>query len=215
MEGCLCRFRDRHDGSLHRPLDDERQRSRKASVSSYFKDPRGFAAKTGGGPANGGEGLRVGRQNADKVREEIERTLRQMPEFPAIRENVKFSITGEGLRIDLLETEQGLFFVSGSAEPSGPENACCRFWVPNSGKMPNPIVLEGHTDARPFRNAEPTARVQQLGTLNGPRTRRAPAFLPLWRSPQTEWWRFAALRTRCRSIRKTSWTRRIAGCRWW
>ena len=128
----------------------------KASVSGYFKDPRGFAAKSGGGPANGGEGLRVGRQNADKVREEIERALRQMPEFPAIRENVKFSITGEGLRIDLLETEQGLFFVSGSAEPSRSGERLLQVLGAEFGKMPNPIVLEGHTDARPFRNSEPT-----------------------------------------------------------
>jgi chemotaxis protein MotB len=128
----------------------------KEAVSGYFKDPRGFASRDGAGSANVGEGLLVGQKNAATVRDEIERALRRMPEFPAIRENVKFSMTGEGLRIDLLETEQGLFFVSGSAEPSAAGERLLKVLGSEFGKMPNPIVLEGHTDSRPFRNTEPT-----------------------------------------------------------
>ena len=41
-----------------------------------------------------------------------------MPEFGHLRDHVKFSVTGEGLRIDLLESEQGMFFVSGSPAPT-------------------------------------------------------------------------------------------------
>ena len=128
----------------------------KASVSGYFKDPRGSTRTLGGGRANGGEGLQIGKENAAQVRQEIEHALREMPEFPAIRDNVKFSMTGEGLRIDLLETEQGLFFLSGSAEPSAAGIRLLQVLGSEFGQMPNPIVIEGHTDARPFRNSEPT-----------------------------------------------------------
>jgi hypothetical protein len=44
--------------------------------------------------------------------------MHRMPEFPKVRDHIKFSVTGEGLRIDLLETEQGLFFVTGSPNPT-------------------------------------------------------------------------------------------------
>jgi hypothetical protein len=36
-----------------------------------------------------------------------------MPDFGKLRNQVKFSVIGEGLRVDLLETEQGWFFVTG------------------------------------------------------------------------------------------------------
>ena len=99
----------------------------KASVSSYFSDPRGFARTTGARSGNrSGEGLVVDRNNIGDIRRQLEQALSAMPECRRMRENVKFSVTGEGLRIDLLETEQGMFFVSGSPAPTeaGPVSAC-------------------------------------------------------------------------------------------
>ena len=49
-----------------------------------------------------------------------------MPEFKRIRDSVKFSVTGEGLRIDLLETGQGMFFVTGSPIPTAAGEASSR-----------------------------------------------------------------------------------------
>src|SRR4051812_32494864 len=81
----------------------------KQSVSGYFHDPKGFTSRRGAGPANAGEGLLVDRGNVARMRERIEEAVRQVPDFAAIRQNVQLSVTGEGLRIDLLETEQGMF----------------------------------------------------------------------------------------------------------
>ena len=127
------------------------------SVSGYFRDPRGYTRRLGAGPANAGEGLRIGHQNVADVQKEIEEAMHRMPGFQKIRNNVKFSVTGEGLRIDLLETEQGLFFVAGSPSPTTSGEHLLELLAAEIGRMPNPVVIEGHTDARPFRNAGPAA----------------------------------------------------------
>ncbi len=125
----------------------------KASVSGYFKDPRGYTQKLGAGPAAAGEGLAVDHRNVDDVQKQIQAALHRMPEFSRIRDNVKLSMTGEGLRIDLLETEQGLFFVTGSALPTPAGERLLESLAVEIRKMPNAVVIEGHTDARPYRNA--------------------------------------------------------------
>lgn len=129
----------------------------KQAVSGYFKDPRGYTSKLGAGPAASGEGLTVNRANMSKIQSEIERALREAPEFQRIRRNVKLSVTGEGLRIELLENEQGMFFVNGSPDPTEAGRLLLKLLAAEIGRMPNALVIEGHTDARPFRDAAPTA----------------------------------------------------------
>jgi chemotaxis protein MotB len=129
----------------------------KASVSGYFRDPRGYTHKLGAGPSNSGEGLALNRHSLANLQNEIEKALRQMPEFPGIAGHVHFSVTGEGLRIDLLETEQGMFFVSGSPEPTEAGEQLLRVLGLELAKMPNSVAIEGHTDSRPFRNAGASA----------------------------------------------------------
>jgi chemotaxis protein MotB len=129
----------------------------KASVSGYFKDPRGYTKTHGAGPAGTGEGLPVTRPNADELRKKIEEALRKAPEFQKIRDNVQISVTGEGLRIDLLESEQGMFFVTGSPTPTPAGERLIETLAGELTRMRNPVVIEGHTDAKPFRNAGPTS----------------------------------------------------------
>jgi chemotaxis protein MotB len=90
----------------------------KASITGYFRDPRGYTEKRGAGPASSGEGLPVDRHNIADIRKQIEEALHRMPEFHELGDHIKLSVTGEGLRIDLLENEQGLFFVTGSPNPT-------------------------------------------------------------------------------------------------
>ena len=129
----------------------------KASVSGYFRDPRGFTHILGAGPANSGEGIAVHANDVQEVRHQIEQALRAMPDFDRVRDHVKFSVTGEGLRIELLESEQGMFFVSGSPNPTASGEALLAVLAQEIGRLPNSLVIEGHTDSRPFRNAGPTS----------------------------------------------------------
>jgi chemotaxis protein MotB len=98
--------------------------------------------------------LRVDRRNVADLQNEIEAALHRMPDFPVVRDHIKFSVTGEGLGIDLLETEQGLFFVTGSPNPTPKGEHLLQLLAQEIGKMPNQVVIEGHTDSRPFRNAD-------------------------------------------------------------
>jgi chemotaxis protein MotB len=127
----------------------------KQSVVGYFKDPRGYTRTLGAGPGHSGEGLVVRRDNVGDLQNQLRQALERVPEFQRMRDNVKFSVTGEGLRIDLLETEQGLFFISGSPLPTGAGENLLKALATELGSMPNRLVVEGHTDARPFRQATP------------------------------------------------------------
>jgi len=129
----------------------------KQSVSGYFRDPLGYTRKLGAGPASAAEGLRVERKTAADLRKQIQQALERMPDFGKLRNQVQFSVTGEGLRIDLLETEQGLFFVTGSAQPTSAGERLLAVLAGELGKMPNLLVVEGHTDSLPFRNALPAS----------------------------------------------------------
>ena len=126
----------------------------KTSISGYFKDPRAFARAAGSrasaNPAEAGP-----RDRMEEIRKQLENALTAMPEFAQLRDHVKFGVTGEGLRIDLLENEQGMFFVSGSAEPTEAGHHLLRVLAAETAQLPNRLVIEGHTDARPFRNAGP------------------------------------------------------------
>ena len=127
----------------------------KRSIVGYFKDPRGYSKTTGAGPGHAGEGLVVRRDTVGTLQDQLKQALERVPEFQKMRDNVKFSVTGEGLRIDLLENEQGLFFVSGSPMPTSSGEGLLHALAAELAVMPNRLVVEGHTDARPFRNATP------------------------------------------------------------
>ena len=60
------------------------------------------------------------------------------------------TVTAEGLRIELLESETGTFFKTGSAIPSPNGREMLIALAAELGKLPNKISLGGHTDARPY-----------------------------------------------------------------
>ncbi len=129
----------------------------KKAVSGYFKDPRGYAAAAGAAQGGSGESFKATRDNMSHIQSEIERALRAAPEFERIRKNIVLSVTGEGLRIELLESEQGMFFVNGSPEPTEEGKTLLKLLAAEIARMPNAVIIEGHTDAHPFRNAAQAA----------------------------------------------------------
>ena len=128
----------------------------KQSISGYFHDPKGYTATLGSGPANAGEALRLDAQGLQRIRERMEEIMRQAPDLEKVRKNVAFSVTGEGLRIELMESEQGTFFIAGSPSPSPAGEKILRVLTGEIAKLPNRVIIEGHSDALPFRNAQPS-----------------------------------------------------------
>ena len=128
----------------------------KESVQGYFRDPKGYKLRTGSGVGNLSGSLALDHRTVRDLQKQIEAALRQMPEFHHIQKNILFTVTAEGLRIDLLETEEGMFFNSGSPTATAAGQHLLNILAEELVKMPNKIVIEGHTDARPFRTATPT-----------------------------------------------------------
>ncbi|HUI77568.1 MAG TPA: flagellar motor protein MotB [Bryobacteraceae bacterium] len=124
----------------------------KRSIQGYFNDPREYARRLSGGVGKSIEAQRNDQKKVEDLQGRIEQALRQMPEFQKISKNIILSMTSEGLRIDLLENEQGMFFVTGSPAPSRFGERLIQVLAGELSRMPNSLVIEGHTDARPFRN---------------------------------------------------------------
>ncbi|MBS1834993.1 MAG: OmpA family protein [Acidobacteria bacterium] len=124
----------------------------KDSIAGYFKDPAGTGQDVGSSQAGSGETLQLQQDNLELLKEKLQEIMKETPELAELKDQVQMTVTGEGLRIELLETEKGYFFESGSAKPSSHGEAFLSKLAEEVGKMKNKIVIEGHTDARPFSN---------------------------------------------------------------
>ncbi len=129
----------------------------KESIQGYFRDPRGYRGSVGTGVGNTGENVTLDQRTLRDLRKDLEAAIRRMPEFRQFRENVLFTVTAEGLRIDLLENEEGMFFGSGSSAPTLAGERLLKILAQEVSRLPNKVIIEGHTDARPFRGATPAS----------------------------------------------------------
>lgn len=122
----------------------------KKAVGGYFQDPLGQGKLMGSTLAGAGDGILIHRDDMTKLKEVIENAIRQIPKIDAIRDQVKITVTGEGLRIELLENETGTFFESGRPNPSPQGQEILKLLARQLGALPNSLLIEGHTDARPY-----------------------------------------------------------------
>ena len=120
------------------------------AVGGYFTDPTGSGKMQGTTMAGIGESLVVSRDDMSKLKEQIEQAMREMPRFEQLKSNVQITVTHEGLRIELLENDAGLFFDSGSARMSERGAETIRMLASELRALPNKLLLEGHTDAKPY-----------------------------------------------------------------
>lgn len=122
----------------------------KKSVESYFQDPTGSGKLAGTTMTGKGEGLILKPEDMSKLKDKIEQAMHQLPKFDQLKNNVAMTVTNEGLRIELLETAKGLFFDSGSATLSPRGEEMMRLLASQLKLLPNKLLIEGHTDARPY-----------------------------------------------------------------
>jgi chemotaxis protein MotB len=73
-----------------------------------------------------------------------------MPEFDRLKDKIQITLTKEGLRIELIESTEGLFFDLGSARLKPDAVKLLRVVGEKVAGFPNRVVIEGHTDARPY-----------------------------------------------------------------
>ncbi|HTP32635.1 MAG TPA: flagellar motor protein MotB [Candidatus Acidoferrales bacterium] len=119
-------------------------------ISAFFNNPTGPGKMTGTAAAGAGHAIEVPRDDMDKLRDKIQQALTTVPNFRNLKDHVEITITADGLRIELLETEAGMFFESGRPLPTEAGAGLLSRLAEEMGKLPNNLLIEGHTDAKPF-----------------------------------------------------------------
>lgn len=120
------------------------------AVGGYFKDPTGTAKMVGTNQTGSGENFTVSKDNMAKLKEQLTTVIRQVTNFDKLKSQIEMTVTSEGLRIELLESEKGTFFDSGRPDPNANGRELLITLARELGKVPNKLSLEGHTDAQPY-----------------------------------------------------------------
>src|SRR5882724_12735353 len=120
------------------------------AVGGYFKDPTGTAKQVGSDMVGSGENFSISQDNMEQLKEQLQKSIREVPKFDNLKNHIDMTVTNEGLRIELTESATGTFFDSGSPKISGDGADLIKLLAQELGKLPNKIALEGHTDSKPY-----------------------------------------------------------------
>ncbi len=136
----------------------------KEAVSSYFKDPVGFSSKSKimiEGKANPIPGMNIEediqkhemeKAELEKIGEKLIEELKADTQFMGLADQVKIEVVKEGLLIELTDSEKDIFFQIGTSELKKDAKKLIQKIGAEISKMPNKIIVEGHTDSRQFNN---------------------------------------------------------------
>jgi chemotaxis protein MotB len=122
----------------------------KLAVAGYFRDPKGFGKQMGSSMGGSGESLTITKSNMNLLKGRLEDAIKKSPQLAKLKDYVQMTITGEGLRIELLESDKGLFFENAQAAPTEAGRALLAQLAAQLGQMKNNVLIEGHTDAKPY-----------------------------------------------------------------
>ncbi len=138
----------------------------KSAIAGYFQDPLGRADEYGSSilPGDGAQAstprilkpmdvLDLRRDRLERLAQDIERRLAEVPELSAVRGQIEMTLTDEGLTIQLIEDPDGVFFQSGAARPSARGQGILALLGGELRHLPNQVRIEGHTDARPYADS--------------------------------------------------------------
>ena len=88
------------------------------AVGGYFKDPTGTAKQVGSDMVGAGENFVINKDNREELKEQLQKAIKEVPNFDKLKDYIDMTVTNEGLRIELSESASGTFFDSGSAKIS-------------------------------------------------------------------------------------------------
>ncbi len=125
------------------------------AVGGYFTDPKGKGKEMGNGLRGAGsESLPIHKDDMKKLKEKLEQAVKDTGSLEKIRDHIVITVTGEGLRVELIEDENGMFFESGSPAPTKYGEELLSTLATEIGKLPNRVTMEGHTDSKPFNGRD-------------------------------------------------------------
>jgi chemotaxis protein MotB len=133
----------------------------RSSLASYFRDPGVFELTSGGGAMMGASAgamsgnsqtppVAAAKAALEQTAERIREALEALPSFPQIEARVEMEVTGEGLRIEMLDLAEQSFFDVGSTNIRPEMEEILRVITNNVRHLPNTVAIEGHTDSRPY-----------------------------------------------------------------
>lgn len=140
------------------------------NVSQYFKNPGVLKGSSGIMETSGMSGeiptpgrslelqtpapipAKIDQEKAalEEARTRINEMIAQLPDLKTLMDQIHLKITGEGLRIELMEKQNSLFFDVGSATPKPWTQELFKVIAQELTKLPNEVAIEGHTDSRPY-----------------------------------------------------------------
>lgn len=136
----------------------------KEAVAGYFKDPVGFSNKSKiliEGKANPMPDMKIlddvqkhelEKAELEKIGEKLANELKTDTDLLGLANQVKIEVVKEGLRIELTDSESNVFFEIGTADLKKEAKKLLQKIGAGISKMPNKIIVEGHTDSRQFNN---------------------------------------------------------------
>ncbi len=120
------------------------------AVGGYFKDPSGNSKQVGTDMNGAGDSVSITKDDMPKLKEELQRRIREVNDFDKFKKQIEMTVTAEGLRIELLETATGTFFDVGKPVPNDNGKELLSLLAQELGKLPNRVSIEGHTDSQPY-----------------------------------------------------------------
>jgi chemotaxis protein MotB len=138
----------------------------KSAISMYFTNPNVFTGGTGILPGSEGTSSKLDLSTKVEVAKKdntliemeklaaegkkIEGIVSTNPVFEKFKDKVQISVTKDGMKIELIEDSKGLFFDIGSAKVKPETIKLLKMIAAEIGKLPNKVIIEGYTDARPY-----------------------------------------------------------------
>jgi chemotaxis protein MotB len=135
----------------------------KKAISGYFKDPGAFSESSRSAGIHPGAAQPLPKpepvapnnlqSEVEKLKVEskkIEGIIDSVPAFQKFKDKIQITVTNEGMKIELIEDSKGLFFDIGSAHVKPETVRLLKLIAAEVGKLPNPVIIEGYTDARPY-----------------------------------------------------------------
>lgn len=139
----------------------------KEAVAGYFNNPTGVGVGRGPTVIDGGGMTKISpeimsdmqmkeieRKRLEQMGEEMLDELSRSSDFEDIMDQIEVEIIDEGLRIEIMESSDDVFFEVGTASMNKRAEHLVELIGKEISKLNNKIVIEGHTDSRPFPGAE-------------------------------------------------------------
>jgi chemotaxis protein MotB len=118
------------------------------AVGGYFKDPIGTSKRVGSDMLGAGENFVVNKDNMEQLKEQLQKAIREVPNFDKLKNHIDMTVTNEGLRIELMESAKGTFYDIGSPSLNSDGRDIVVVLAQELRKLPNKLAIEGHTDAK-------------------------------------------------------------------